>query len=215
LRRLFEALRAPNEGADAGGAANSEFGHAPWPVFLFSERMHGILIHVKQATPMLQAAISETTAPCPKCRRDMVLAVVIPHPVALQLARHTYLCASCNQTKTYILPVGPTADCAGGSGDPDSGALPPDGEPDDRRRDPREALATPATIYDKDGTFLLPCIIRDLSKSGGRIELFKDAILPQYFLISLLPDGSGRRLCSKVWQLALVAGLRFAEKQTA
>ena len=59
---------------------------------------------------MLQAATSETAAPCPKCRADMVLAVVIPHPVTPQLAKHTYLCANCNQTTTYILPVDPPAD---------------------------------------------------------------------------------------------------------
>jgi hypothetical protein len=164
---------------------------------------------------MLQAATSETAAPCPKCRKDMALAVVMPHPVAHQLARHTYLCANCNQTKTYILPVGPSADREGASGNPDGSTIPRHGEPDNRRREPRDTLATPATIYDKDGTFLLPCTIRDLSKSGARLELFKEAVLPQYFFLSLLPDGGGRRLCSKVWQLALVAGVRFAEKQTA
>ena len=32
---------------------------------------------------------------------------------------------------------------------------------------------------------------------------------------SAAPDGSVRRLCSKVWQLALIAGVRFVEKQSA
>jgi hypothetical protein len=161
---------------------------------------------------MLQAATSETTAPCPKCRKDMVLAVVIPHPTALRLARHTYLCANCKQTQTYILPVGPSADCAGAGGNPVRTTMPGHGEPDDRRGEPREALAAPATIYAKSGNFLLPCIIRDLSRTGGRLELFKKAVLPQYFFLSMLPDGGGRRLCSKVWQLALIAGVRFVEK---
>ena len=161
---------------------------------------------------MLQAATSEATAPCPKCRSGMILAVIVPHPVATQLARHTYLCAKCNQTKTYILPVDQPAD-GEANGDADSPSVVPSA-PDNRRREARETLTTPATIYDKDGNFLFPCTIRDLSKSGGRLELFKEATLPQYFLISLLPDGSGRRLCSKVWQLALIVGVRFAEKQT-
>ena len=87
---------------------------------------------------MLEAAISETTAPCPKCRKDMVLAVVIPHPVAHQLAKHTYLCVNCNQTKTYILPVASTADCVDADLDPRT--TPRHGEPDSRRREPREAL---------------------------------------------------------------------------
>jgi hypothetical protein len=145
----------------------------------------------------------------------MVLAVVIPHPVTPQLAKHTYLCTGCNQTKTYILPVGAPADDHGAdAGDPDSATPNQDGPPGRRKAQREDALAAPATIYDKDGSFLLPCTIRDISRSGARLELFKDAALPQYFLLSLLPDGSGRRLCSKVWQLALIAGVRFAEKQT-
>jgi C4-type Zn-finger protein len=53
---------------------------------------------------MLQAEIGATTAPCPKCRADMVLVVVTPHPIAPEMERHTYLCRPCNQTKTYVLP---------------------------------------------------------------------------------------------------------------
>jgi hypothetical protein len=158
------------------------------------------------------AETDETTAPCPKCRSDMVLAAITPHPAAPQLARHTYLCASCNQTKTYILPV---AAVAAEARDPADRDEPAEAAPEDRRQDPRQVLATPASIYNKDGSFLAPCTVRDLSRSGGRIELFKEAPLPQYFLISLLPDGSGRRLCSKVWQIALIAGVRFVEKQPA
>jgi hypothetical protein len=157
---------------------------------------------------MLSSATAETAAPCPKCHADMALAVVVPHPVAPQLGKHTYLCTRCNQTKTYILPtdgveIDPTAS-------PESSAT-----PSDRRRDPRETLNAPGTLYDKEGHFLLPCTIRDLSRTGGRLELFKDAALPQYFYLSTMPDGSVRRLCSKVWQLALVAGVRFVEKQAA
>ena len=179
---------------------------------LLAYKMHWILIPSKQARQMLQAANSETMAPCPRCRKDMLLAVVIPRPVALRLARHTYVCANCNQTQSYILPAGPSVDCAGTSGNPDGTTMPGQVEPDDRRGEPREALAAPATIYDKSGSFLLPCIIRDLSRTGGRLELFKEALLPQYFFLSMLPDGGGRRLCSKVWQLALIAGVRFVEK---
>ena len=62
-----------------------------------------------QNVSMLEAATTETTAPCPKCHTDMVLAVVTPHPVAPQLGKHTYLCTKCNQTKTYILPSNASA----------------------------------------------------------------------------------------------------------
>ena len=83
------------------------------------------------------------------------------------------------------------------------------------RDDARDPLDAAGTIYDKTGSFLAPCRVRDLSKSGGRLELFKEATLPRYFLLSLQPDGSARRLCSKVWQLAGVAGVRFVENQEA
>lgn len=160
-----------------------------------------------QNVPMLQSATAETIAPCPKCRSDMVLAVITPLPVASQLGRHTYLCARCNQTRAYILPTDAAAE-ARDTDRPDSSET-----GSNRRRDPREILNAPGTIYQKDGSFLLPCTVRDISRSGGRLELFKETPLPQYFLLSVMPDGSARRLCSKVWQLALIAGVRFAERQ--
>lgn len=160
---------------------------------------------------MLLSATAEATAPCPKCRSDMALAVVIPHPVTPQLAKHTYLCVRCNQTKTYILPTAPSAQAETDH----MASADNSGTPDDRRADARETLAAPGTLYDGQGNFLLPCTIRDLSRSGGRLELFKDAALPRYFYLSMMPDGSVRRLCSKVWQLAAVAGVRFVEKQAA
>lgn len=143
----------------------------------------------------------------------MVLAAITPHPIAQQLARNTYLCVNCNQTKTYVLPIDPSAEHAGDGTGSEAAGMPGHGEAACRRTEPREALSAPATIFDKDGSFLFSCTIRDLSKSGARLELFKEDALPQYFLVSLLPDGGGRRLCSKVWQLALVAGVRFVEKQ--
>ena len=44
-----------------------------------------------------------TTAPCPKCATIMVLAAITPHPIVAHMERHTFLCATCNQTKTYML----------------------------------------------------------------------------------------------------------------
>ena len=48
-----------------------------------------------------QEATSVTV--CPKCGTRMLLAVTIPHPIAVQMQRHTYLCSKCNQSKTYML----------------------------------------------------------------------------------------------------------------
>src|SRR2546429_607958 len=84
----------------------------------------------EQNVPMLQSATVETTAPCPKCRSDMVLAVITRHPVAPQLGKHTYLCVRCNQTRAYILPTDAAAE-ARDTDQPDSGET-----DSDRRRAP-------------------------------------------------------------------------------
>src|SRR3977135_678947 len=75
------------------------------------------------------------------------------------------LCAKCNQTTSYILPTDPAAESA----DPQESAE----AASNRRRDARETLNAPSTIYHKDGTFLLPCTVRDISRSGGPLQLFQ------------------------------------------
>ena len=43
--------------------------------------------------------------PCPKCGVVMQLAAVLPHATDRRMAKHTYLCAPCNQTRNYMLPA--------------------------------------------------------------------------------------------------------------
>ena len=57
------------------------------------------------ATAATRSDMTDTTVPCPKCATTMVLAAITPHPIATQMERHTFLCAKCNQTKTYMLPA--------------------------------------------------------------------------------------------------------------
>jgi len=45
----------------------------------------------------------DLTAPCPKCRADMVYVTALPHPYAPEMRRTVFLCASCNQTRNYSL----------------------------------------------------------------------------------------------------------------
>jgi hypothetical protein len=42
-------------------------------------------------------------APCPKCRNDMIYVTAMPHKTAPQMQQTTFVCYSCNQTKTYML----------------------------------------------------------------------------------------------------------------
>jgi PilZ domain len=80
------------------------------------------------------------------------------------------------------------------------------------RQEPRETFAAQGTLYHSDGTLLFLCGLRDLSRSGAKLELLNKTTLPRFFWLSLMPDGSARRLCSKIWQLDLLVGVRFIEK---
>ena len=80
------------------------------------------------------------------------------------------------------------------------------------RKSPRHNVSTPAMIYDADGNSVMACTVRDISATGARLELSQDAPLPKPFLLALTRDANVRRVCEPVWQLAVVAGVRFSEK---
>ena len=45
----------------------------------------------------------DTTAPCAKCRSEMVYVTSMPHPNAPEMQRTTFVCYVCNQTRNYSL----------------------------------------------------------------------------------------------------------------
>jgi hypothetical protein len=55
--------------------------------------------------PMNATSPAAQPTPCPKCRSGMVDVAVTPHPLIPQMRRHTFVCYTCNQTRTYMLPV--------------------------------------------------------------------------------------------------------------
>jgi hypothetical protein len=60
------------------------------------------MIQAREAATGASDAVA-TSAPCPKCATIMILAAITPHPIVAHMERHTFLCAKCNQTKTYML----------------------------------------------------------------------------------------------------------------
>jgi hypothetical protein len=79
------------------------------------------------------------------------------------------------------------------------------------RKSPRFKVALAAMIYDTDGKSVTACTVRDISASGARLELSQDIPLPKSFLLALTRDANVRRSCEAVWQLSIVAGVRFSE----
>ena len=83
------------------------------------------------------------------------------------------------------------------------------------RKSPRVKVSTPAMIYDAGGTAVMTCTVRDISATGVGLKLDIDMPLPDPFLLALTRDGHVRRLCRPVWQLSIVAGVRFADPDDA
>jgi transposase-like protein len=46
-----------------------------------------------------------TTAHCPKCRSGMTYVAAVPHRAGPHMRRTTFVCYTCNQTRSYMLPA--------------------------------------------------------------------------------------------------------------
>jgi hypothetical protein len=79
------------------------------------------------------------------------------------------------------------------------------------RKSPRFKIDSPAMIYDAKGNPIVGCTVRDVSATGAGLKLDKDLPLPKTFFLSLTRDASVRRRCEPVWQMSIVAGVRFVE----
>ena len=79
------------------------------------------------------------------------------------------------------------------------------------RKSPRFKIDTPGMIYNLEGAPLFACTVRDISASGAGLALSEDAPLPESFFLAFTRNGALRRLCAPVWQLSVVAGVRFTD----
>jgi len=80
------------------------------------------------------------------------------------------------------------------------------------RKSPRFKIDAAGMVYDPAGRPLFACTVRDISATGAGLALSEDAPLPRSFFLALTRDGAVRRLCEPVWQLSVVAGVRFVDK---
>lgn len=82
----------------------------------------------------------------------------------------------------------------------------------DNRSSKRRPITVDAMIYDHRGQQLAQCTVRNISIKGAQLELMREIVVPQTFLLTLSHDGHVRRACSKVWQFATVLGVKFSER---
>jgi hypothetical protein len=81
-----------------------------------------------------------------------------------------------------------------------------------RRQKPRHKSSLDGMLYDSQGNPLGQVTLRNISETGAQVEMAKQVELPPVFLLSLTRGGGVRRLCTKVWQSAALAGLSFSPR---
>ena len=77
----------------------------------------------------------------------------------------------------------------------------------DGRRSPRRATFRTGSVIDPSGKAVTACVVREMSDTGARLELREDLELPKDFMHALADKAP--RACKTVWQLSIVAGVRF------
>jgi hypothetical protein len=76
-------------------------------------------------------------------------------------------------------------------------------------------LHLPARIDPGRGTRPLHCIVADMSETGARLTLAKDAKLPEEFVLVLTADGRSRRRCRVLRRDHLEVSVRFLPDKSA
>ena len=80
----------------------------------------------------------------------------------------------------------------------------------DGRKGLRRAIFQMGSVIDPSGKAVTACVVREVSDTGARLELREDVELPKDFTLVLADKGP--RTCKTVWQLSIVAGVRFDDE---
>jgi hypothetical protein len=84
----------------------------------------------------------------------------------------------------------------------------------DLREAGRQSASIDGVVYSIEGRPLVLCTVTDVSVGGAKLQLIEDHPIPRFFLLALDYDGTNKHLCSKVWQIAGSAGVRFSDGST-
>jgi len=78
----------------------------------------------------------------------------------------------------------------------------------DGRKSARRSTFRTGWVLDREGKAVTECVLREVSDTGARLELRHNVELPKNFTLALA-DQNTPRSCTTVWQLSIVAGVRF------
>jgi PilZ domain len=80
---------------------------------------------------------------------------------------------------------------------------------DEKRASPRTKALREAQIY-TSGSTIIDCIVKNMTRTGARIEFSAFTQLPSDFRIHFKNTGE-TRLAEVAWQRGLAAGIRFTD----
>jgi hypothetical protein len=78
----------------------------------------------------------------------------------------------------------------------------------ERRRSGRRRALVGGTIVLRDGSHTFPCIVRDRTERGARIEISADQLIPMRFWLLTSKDNIAHD-AEIAWRKARIVGLRF------
>jgi len=82
----------------------------------------------------------------------------------------------------------------------------------DRRKNFRVEWNSAATIHDRRGRRVRPCVVANFSNGGAKIIGIRPDTVPDEFILRITPHSPPRK-CHVIWRSADALGVEFAERR--
>jgi hypothetical protein len=85
----------------------------------------------------------------------------------------------------------------------------------ERRKNFRVEWNSSASIYDREGNWEFPCVVKDLSNGGAKVTDVPVAEVPDQFMLRIIRGPRGTRKCHVLWRTADALGVEFTDQLAA
>ena len=79
----------------------------------------------------------------------------------------------------------------------------------EQRRAYRHSTRHPSLLLNPDGSILTPCMMKNVSAAGAKLEFQTPCDIPEKFTLLLSKYGNVSRKCVVLWRSKKSAGVRF------
>jgi hypothetical protein len=82
----------------------------------------------------------------------------------------------------------------------------------ERRKNFRVEWNSSALIFDSDGIWSQPCVVKDLSNGGAKITSVRVSEIPDQFMLRIVRGSRGTRECNVLWRSSDTLGVAFTDR---